>query len=387
MNNPTEISGQKDPKLNTPKTWYDPNKKADLLALAAKVSGPRGTVVAKPRLDPVVANLILPLRQWTDDPLVEEVIVNRPHEANIRHRKLGRLVAHDLDWLTADYVISLLTTIANTSGQKFHKFDMPILKAPLDGHRLTAIVGSNCAYHKGEINNIAFCIRCLGGENPFQLSQFVSTKDQTDVNTAANERYSEDPIEDLIRTVKLKKMVLVSGGTSTGKTTFMQRLIEHIPREDRIVTFEDVPEIELPDHPDHVHLLASGTTGSNDITMTHITDLVKRFTPDVIIGGEISSKTVEAAMSLLNSGHGNFITTIHANSPELAIKAFWQNLVLAKVNMPFNVIRDILSSSISRIVQIGRSDQQRFIKTVEIPGLVEKVFEDPNAITDSSEEK
>jgi type IV secretion system protein VirB11 len=97
-------------------------------------------------------------------------------------------------------------------------------------------------------------------------------------------------------------------------------------------------------------------------------------TPDVIICGEISVTNAKSIYRLMTTGHSNFMATIHAESPEMALRAFWQNLTQENPNLDAAAAIGILARSFGRIVQIDRSSGERVITAVDAPSLVHQVL-------------
>jgi type IV secretory pathway ATPase VirB11/archaellum biosynthesis ATPase len=149
--------------------------------------------------------------------------------------------------------------------------------------------------------------------------------------------------------------------------------VEYIPLDRRIITVEDTREV-IVKHQNRVHLVVSRTAGSNKIGYSHVLDAVVRMTPDVIICGEISVTNAKSIYRLMTTGHSNFMATIHAESPEMALRAFWQNLTQENPNLDAAAAIGILARSFGRIVQIDRSSGERVITAVDAPSLVHQVL-------------
>jgi len=138
---------------------------------------------------------------------------------------------------------------------------------------------------------------------------------------------------ELIKAVREGESILVSGGTSSGKTTFLKALIQYIPLEKRVLTVEDTPELEVP-HLNKVHYLVNRNEKSPVISWPQVIDHLMRSRPDVIIAGELSIANTFALISLLDTGHRGFMTTVHSNSAKLAIEETMPTKVrLAEINI------------------------------------------------------
>ena len=318
-----------------------------------------------------------PLEAYYDQDGVEEIAINRPNEVYIK--PVGRhWEPVEAPEVTFKYINALCRQLANITEQGFDRDRIPILSATLPGgHRFQAVVGTNVRYDISHTQGMALCIRRFSGDKHFSLSDYMlnpgeKLETEIDYESETREKYSEFAYEDLIRSVEKGEAVLISGATSTGKTTFLNALVEYIPRDRRIITVEDTREVMLP-HDNRVHLVVSRTAGSNEVGYSHILDAVVRMTPDVIICGEISITNAKSIYRLMTTGHANFMATIHAESPQMALRAFWQNLTQNDANLDANAAIDIISRSFGRIVQIDRSSGQRVVTSVDIPKMMHEM--------------
>jgi type IV secretion system protein VirB11 len=155
--------------------------------------------------------------------------------------------------------------------------------------------------------------------------------------------------------IALKKTVLISGGTSTGKTTFLNACLKEIPEEERIITLEDVREVEIP-HLNKVHLLASkGEQGFAKVTLSQLVEVCLRLRPDRIIMGEMRGAEAADFLNAVATGHDGSVASIHAAHPAMA---FMRLVHLIKLNPAMKMRRaDILEdlhSLIDIVVQIKR---------------------------------
>ena len=326
----------------------------------------------------LLLNALNPLKVYYENKDVEEIAINRPEEICIKY--IGK------NWATQPApevsvrgIFSLCRMLANVTDQDFDVNQLPILSATLPGgHRFQAIIGPNVRYDMGDTHGIALCIRRFNADKKFLLDDFKLTKEikREELNAHRGldkHRYSDYVYEDLISAISNGEAVLISGATSTGKTTFLNALVEFIPRDRRIITVEDTREVVVP-HDNRVHLVVSRTSGTNKVSYSHVLDSVVRMTPDIIICGEVSVTNSKSIYRLMTTGHSNFMATIHAESPEMALRAFWQNLTQENPNLDAEAVIEILSRSFGRIVQIDRSSGQRVISAVDAPNIIEKTI-------------
>ena len=175
--------------------------------------------------------------------------------------------------------------------------------------------------------------------------------------------FGMDRIDEALRAaVKARWNILVSGGTSTGKTTVARALLNEADPADRVVTIEDGFEL----HPHHPNTVALRTSQKGPNTANTLLEASLRMRPDRIILGELRGVESWAFLEAINTGHPGALTTIHANTPDaaferLALMAMRANLGLAKAE-----IIDYARSVIDVIVQLGRRDGVRTISEVMV---------------------
>lgn len=118
--------------------------------------------------------------------------------------------------------------------------------------------------------------------------------------------------------IELKKNIVISGGTSSGKTTFLNACLRHIPLSERIILLEDAREIDIP-HPNQVSLLSSkGDQALAKVSMQDLVQCCLRLRPDRIIVGEVRGREILDFLSASSTGHEGSFTSIHANNPRIA---------------------------------------------------------------------
>ncbi len=162
-----------------------------------------------------------------------------------------------------------------------------------------------------------------------------------------------------------KKNIVISGGTSSGKTTYLNACLAHIPLSDRIIVLEDTREIETA-HPNLVQLLASkGDQGIAKVSMQDLVQCCLRLRPDRIIMGEIRGKEIMDFVSACSTGHEGSITTIHANNPRVAFMRMTQMYKLN--NVPSMTDEDILSELkevVDIVIQLNKTPGGRLADSI-----------------------
>jgi len=309
---------------------------------------------------------------------MEEVAVNRAGEIWVKPVG-GAWIARQDPRLSEAYLLTLCRHLANVSGQPFHPLHRPILYATLpDGHRFTAVAGSAVRYDRGDRSGIAITVRLFDPNRRIGLDRYGLTQGSPLPGQPirhGQRRYDESPLEDLLAALRHREAILISGATSTGKTSFLNVLVDYLPEDARILTVEDTREVMLP-QVNRVHLVVSRIEASCGVDFMAVVDAAVRLTPDVIICGEIGITNAPAVFRLMTTGHTNFMATIHAHSPEAALRAFYQNLAQANPGIDAAAAIEIIGSSFGRIVQIDRQGARRLVTAIEIPALTARALGD-----------
>lgn len=149
-----------------------------------------------------------------------------------------------------------------------------------------------------------------------------------------------------------RKNIIISGGTNTGKTQFMNALMRQLDPNERVIAAEDTPEVILRHVPNRVEFTVNRQATETDIQYRDVIDSMTRMRPDRIVVGEMSIQNTWILLRLLNTGHGGLLTTIHADSPAGAFDAIERNIQLA--NLPIDGIRTFFMDHIDLVLQIAR---------------------------------
>ena len=320
----------------------------------------------------VLLSVLRPLAYWYEQEGIEEIAVNTPGSVWIRFAGRQR----EFPWeeqkdpkLTRSYLTDLLYIIANTRNQPFDPITgIPVVFSDLPGgYRFTGIAGPNVLYSDEDLNGgVALAVRLLHPGAGLGFADFDLKKGERlrKLNKLLNVEDPDDPYSRLELAVRRGEDLLISGGTGTGKTTFLNAVIRLLNEHERIITLEDVRELEVP-QPNHVHLLMSRVShGTEDkFTYKDVFNLITRFTPDVIIGGEVSKYNAAAFLELSNTGHKNFFATIHAGTPEEAYRAFAQRIVDSAPKLDYEQTLNSLRRKF-RVVQINRNGNIRSVTSI-----------------------
>jgi type IV secretion system protein VirB11 len=320
-------------------------------------------------LNPLLADSLTILASHYQQGDIEEVAVNRFGEIWVKPTA-GAWTARRDDRLSESYLLTLCRHLANIGGQPFHPQQRPILYTSLpQGHRFTAVVGSAVRYERGDSRGIALSVRLFDPARRIGLERYGLAAGAPLPGTPVrhgSRRYHQSPLEDLLAAVRHREAILISGATSTGKTSFLNLLVDYLPADARILTVEDTREVTLP-QANRVHLVVSRLEASLGVDFMAVVDAAVRLTPDVIICGEIGITNAAAVFRLMTTGHTNFMATIHAHSPEAALRAFYQNLAQANPGIDADAAIEIIGASFGRIVQIDRQGARRLVTAIDIP--------------------
>ena len=165
--------------------------------------------------------------------------------------------------------------------------------------------------------------------------------------------------------VENKLNMIVSGGTSTGKTVAARKILSYVDAHERIVTIEEAAEL-LPTQPNAVTLIANRDAEfqSADVLLT----ATLRMRPDRIILGEVRGKEAMTFLEAINTGHGGSMTTLHAETPQLAVQRLAIAALKTEIPMTYQDMIQYIESSIDVIIQAGREDGKRGITEFYLPG-------------------
>ena len=311
-------------------------------------------------------------RPWLDDAEVTEVAVNRPGELWALRSSVWE--RHELMGLTLQQLDSLATAVA-----KFVSNDIndvrPVLSAVLtNGERIQIVIPPAC-----EHSTLSLTIRkpspVLMSMDDYQRSGFFDNVKTTNDDLTDNERKLVDLKSSgnihqfLIDAVKTGNTVVIAGETNSGKTTLMKALMQQIPTTQRIITAEDVPELFLPNHPNHVHLFYQTASAAADSAEVSATDLLKcslRMNPDRIMLAELRGGETYDFLNIAASGHSGSMTSVHAGSCALAFERMALMVLQSQQGraLPYEVIRRLLVQVVDVVVHVNNDTGSRYITGV-----------------------
>lgn len=168
--------------------------------------------------------------------------------------------------------------------------------------------------------------------------------------------------------VRARKNIVVAGGTSTGKTTFLNALLREIPAEERLILIEDTPELLL-EHPNSIGLVSvRGELGEARVTANDLVSASLRMRPDRIILGELRGPEAFSFLRAVASGHPGSMTTIHADSPEGAVEQLVMLVLHTGTRLTRSDVCAFVDQSIDIFVQLSRTGGHRLVDAVVLRG-------------------
>jgi pilus assembly protein CpaF len=293
-----------------------------------------------------------PIEPLIRDDRVTEVMCNGPDHVYVEMN--GKVVLTNIKFGDEDQLVNVIQFIVRSVGRRIDERS-PLCDARLaDGSRVNAVIRPLA------IDGPLLTVRKFA-RDPFQVEDLIRFGSCT-----------EPGFGFLKAAVLAKANVIVSGGTGTGKTTFLNVLSSFIPAEDRIVTIEDAAELQL--HQEHVCRLESrpkDINGEGEVTIQRLVINSLRMRPERIVVGECRGGEALDMLQAMNTGHDGSMTTIHANSPRDALARLETLVLMAGVDLPVKAIRQQVASAINIFCQLSRlRDGSRKVTSItEIAGM------------------
>ena len=294
-----------------------------------------------------------PLQALLEDPAVSEIMVNHPHQVFVE--RAGRVSLSPVVFESAAQLRQVIDRIVSTVGRRVDE-SSPMCDARLrDGSRVNVVLPPLA------IDGPCMSIRKFSRDKlrPEDLLRIGSATPQM--------------IEFLRAAVRSRLSILVSGGTSSGKTTLLNILSSFIPPDERIVTIEDSAELQL--RQEHVIRLESRPPNVEGKGSIEIRDLVRnalRMRPDRIIVGECRGGEALDMLQAMNTGHEGSMSTVHANTPYDAFGRLETMVLMGGADLPARAIQKQIASAVDIVVQAARvrGGSRKIVSIAEVTGLV-----------------
>tara|TARA_B100000678_G_scaffold186206_3_gene155634 strand:- start:2302 stop:3321 length:1020 start_codon:yes stop_codon:yes gene_type:complete len=301
---------------------------------------------------------LAPFRQWLDRDTVTEIIVNRPGEVWIEDAaQPGGMQRIETDTITDILVQRLAEQVARVSHQGINR-EHPLLGATLpDGARVQF-----CGPPASRQHWVMAIRRHRRLDLPLDAYDTGPLKKQ---DKAPMPDPQAEPIAFLREAILQRQTILISGGTSTGKTTFLNAMLGEIPRDQRVVLVEDTPELRLPGENGVGLVAVKGELGEAKVTANELLQAALRLRPDRIVLGELRGAESVSFLRAINTGHPGSFSTVHANSLQGALEQLSLMVMQTGIGLTRKDIIAYAASVIDVMVQLGRgSDGKRGIAEI-----------------------
>jgi pilus assembly protein CpaF len=295
-----------------------------------------------------------PLQNLLEDPAVTEIMVNNPHQIYVERK--GRVSLSPIVFETEGQMRQVIDRIVSTVGRRVDE-SSPMCDARLrDGSRVNVIIPP------------------LALDGPCMTIRKFSRDKLSPADLLNSHSASPEMIEFLRTAVRSRLSIVVSGGTSSGKTTLLNVLSSFIPSDERIVTVEDSAELQL--RQEHVIRLESKPPNIEGKGSIAIRDLVRnalRMRPDRIIVGECRGGEALDMLQAMNTGHEGSMSTVHANSVYDAFSRLETMVLMGSADLPARAIQKQIASAIDLVVQVERvrGGARKIVSVAEVTGLVD----------------
>ncbi|WP_339047755.1 P-type DNA transfer ATPase VirB11 [Candidatus Mesenet endosymbiont of Phosphuga atrata] len=289
---------------------------------------------------------------------VNEISINKPGEVWIE--KYGEVRCDAVPSIDFNHLRQLGQLIAQNTSQEISA-ERPLLSATLpNGYRIQVVFPPAC-----ETSTIVMSIREPSAmqltldeyEKKGAFSNTITENIEDGTETVLSSLLQQKKVKDFLQyAIKSKKNIIISGGTSTGKTTFTNAALRTIPQNERLITVEDAREVVLNDHPNRVHLIASkGGQGRAKVTTQDLIEACLRLRPDRIIVGELRGVEAFSFLRAINTGHPGSISTLHADTPRMALEQLKLMVMQANIGIPPEQIMEYIINVVNIVIQLKRA--------------------------------
>lgn len=297
-----------------------------------------------------------PFREWLDRETITEILVNRPGELWIEDAILPGMQRIEVPEVDDQLLRRIAEQVARISHQGINR-EHPLLAATLpDGARIQLCGPPATRRHW------AMAIR-----RHRLLDLPLDAYDRGPI-TPAPQMPSPDamaePIAFLRDAIARKRTILISGGTSTGKTTFLNAMLREIPETERIVLVEDTPELRLPGANGVGLVAVKGELGETRVTPSDLLQAAMRLRPDRIVVGELRGSETVSFLRAINTGHPGSFSTVHANSPRGALEQIALMVLQSGLGLTRAETLEYAATVIDVVVQLDRVGGQRGISAL-----------------------
>ncbi len=296
------------------------------------------------------------LEDLLDDPDISEIMVNNKDQVYIE--KLGKVILTSKKFTGDEQVRVVIERILAPLGRRIDE-STPYVNARLpDGSRVNAIINPL------SLTGPTLTIRKFNQQR-YGMKELVDNFGSL----------TSDMAKFLQAAVKTRKNILVSGGTGSGKTTFLNILSSYIPNDERIITIEDAAELKIDQtHWVRLESRPPNIEGKGEVTIRDLFTNTLRMRPDRIVVGEVRSEEVIDMLQAMNTGHDGSMSTVHANSTHHVLMRLDSMVLMSGVDLPVRSIREFIASALHLIVHTARlSDGSRKVVAItEVVGMLDE---------------
>lgn len=289
---------------------------------------------------------LAPFRQWLDLDTVTEIIVNRPGEVWIEDAANPGMQRVETPEIDDRLVQRLAEQVARVSHQGINR-EHPLLGATLPDGARVQFCGPPAAR-----KHWAMAIR-----RHRRLDLPLDAYDNGPLSPAERAEMPDpqaQPIAYLREAIRQRRTILISGGTSTGKTTFLNAMLGEIPKDQRVVLVEDTPELRMPGENGVGLVAVKGELGEAKVTANELLQAALRLRPDRIVLGELRGAESVSFLRAINTGHPGSFSTIHANSLRGALEQLSLMVMQTGIGLTRTDTIAYAASVIDVVVQLGR---------------------------------
>ena len=314
-------------------------------------AGPGETVIIIDSMNRRLSSRYGILTELLDDPSINEIMVNGP--GSIYVEKERKLIRVDDAFTSCTELEELIRMFASDVHREINEAN-PIVDARLpSGYRVNGVL-KNVA-----LNGPILTIRKFR-EKEIEMDELVSCSSIT-----------RECADDLAALVKSGYNIFISGGTSSGKTTFLNALTEYIGPQERVITIEDSAELVISHIENKVQLecRAANSIGKGEVSMTHLIRTSLRMRPDRIIVGEVRGKEVIDMIQAMNTGHDGSMSTGHGNSIKGMLNRL-ETMYLSDSQVSLSSVRNQIANAIDIFVHLRRDakGRRRVMEVAEMTG-------------------
>jgi pilus assembly protein CpaF len=305
-------------------------------------------------LEWVVADIIGygPLQPLLNDPEITEIMVNDHDEVYVE--RFGKIERTTVSFEDEAHIRRIIDRIVSPIGRRVDE-SSPMVDARLpNGFRVNATIPP------------------LSLEGPVLTIRKFAARPFTAQDLIANSTLSSNLVSFLRACVEARINMVISGGTGSGKTTLLNVVSAFIPTDERIITIEDVAELQLNQtHVIRLEKRPPNVEGKGEVTIRQLVVNALRMRPDRIIVGEARSGEALDMLQAMNTGHDGSMTTIHSNSPRDSLRRIETMVMMAGLDLPLRAIREQVASAIHLVVHLERlrDGTRRVVNVTEVQGM------------------